>query len=49
VHRAAFARSALLDEAAVAELRAFTAEFERRLAETLSVESVPPAVLRAAS
>jgi hypothetical protein len=48
VNGAAFARSALLDEAAVAELRAFSAEFERRLVETPWVESVPPAALRAA-
>ncbi len=40
--------SAGLDEAAIAELRAFTLEFERRLAGAAPIESVPVAASRAA-
>jgi hypothetical protein len=43
------AMTALLDDAAIAELRAFNVEFERRLGSAPPVESVPPAESRAAA
>jgi hypothetical protein len=44
-----FATSAELDDGALAELREFTAAFERRLADAPPTESVPPAASRAAA
>jgi hypothetical protein len=46
---AMFATSAELDDGALAELREFTAAFERRLADAPPTESVPPAASRAAA
>jgi acetyl esterase len=46
---AGLAKSAVLDDRALAELREFTAAFERRLAGMPPIESVPPAAARAAA
>ena len=46
---AMFATSAEFDDGALAELREFTAAFERRLADAPPSESVPPAASRAAA
>jgi hypothetical protein len=46
---AAFAKNAVLDAGALAELREVTTAFERRLAGTPPIESVPPAASRAAA
>jgi hypothetical protein len=46
---AMFATSAELDDGALADLREFTAAFERRLADAPQTELVPPAASRAAA